>query len=89
MEKELLGYETIDLYRPNIASELKLFLQHHQLPLGKDSKTGITEMVASVGHFCEKSTDLLTQYMTYKVSSCEVKIFWKKLKKARRRNRTD
>ncbi|KAJ4702086.1 S-adenosyl-L-methionine-dependent methyltransferases superfamily protein [Melia azedarach] len=68
MEKELLGYETIDLSRPNIASELKLFLQHHQLPLGKDSRTGITEMVASVGHTCEKSADLLTQYMTYKVS---------------------
>ncbi|PON70763.1 S-adenosyl-L-methionine-dependent methyltransferase superfamily protein [Parasponia andersonii] len=68
MEKELLGYETIDLSRPNIADELKLFLQHHQLPLGKDSRTGITEMVASVGHTCEKSTDLLSQYMTYKIS---------------------
>ncbi|KAJ0025664.1 hypothetical protein Pint_09120 [Pistacia integerrima] len=54
MEKELLGYDTIDLSRPNIAS--------------KDSKTGITEMVASVGHTCEKSADLLTQYMSYKVS---------------------
>ncbi|EEF52694.1 ATRAD3, putative [Ricinus communis] len=68
MEKELLGYETIDISRPNIANELKLFLQHHQLPLGKDSRTGITEMVASVGHSCEKSADLLSQYMTYKVS---------------------
>lgn len=68
MEKELLGYQSIDLSRPNIASELKLFLQHHQLPLGKDSRTGITEMVASVGHSCEKSADLLTQYMTYKLS---------------------
>ncbi|CAK7346242.1 unnamed protein product [Dovyalis caffra] len=68
MEKELLGYETIDISRPNIASELKLFLQHHQLPLGKDSRTGITEMVASVGHSCEKSADLLSQYMAYKVS---------------------
>lgn len=68
MEKELLGYESIDLSRPNTASELKLFLQRHQLPLGKDSKTGITEMVASVGHSCEKSVDLLSQYMTYKVS---------------------
>lgn len=66
MEKELLGYDTIDLSRPNLASELKLFLQHHQLPLGKDSKSGITEMVASVGHLCEKSTDLLSQYMGYK-----------------------
>ncbi|KAJ8750051.1 hypothetical protein K2173_013966 [Erythroxylum novogranatense] len=68
MEKELLGYGTIDISRPNIASELKLFLQHHQLPLGKDSRTGITEMVAAVGHSCDKSADLLSQYMTYKVS---------------------
>ncbi|KAJ6399577.1 hypothetical protein OIU77_020184 [Salix suchowensis] len=68
MEKELLGYETMDISRPNIASELKLFLQHHQLPLGKDSRTGITEMVASVGHSCEKSADLLSQYMVYKIS---------------------
>ena len=67
IEKELLGYESIDLSRPNIASELKLFLQRHQLPLGKDSRTGITEMVPSVGHTCEKSSDLLSQYMGYKV----------------------
>ncbi|CAL0305863.1 unnamed protein product [Lupinus luteus] len=66
MEKELLGYESFDLSRPNIANELKLYLQHHQLPLGKDSKTGITEMVSSVGHFCEKNSDLLSQYMNYK-----------------------
>lgn len=71
MEKELLGYETIDLSRPNTATELKLFLQHHKLPLGKDSRTGITEMVASVGHSCEKSINLLSQYMNYKVyGSC-------------------
>ncbi|CAL1368009.1 unnamed protein product [Linum trigynum] len=71
MEKELLGYDTIDISRPNIASELKLYLQHHQLPMGKDSRTGITEMVAYVGHSCERSTDLLSQYMNYKVSgSC-------------------
>ncbi|KAL7261801.1 hypothetical protein ACSBR1_000244 [Camellia fascicularis] len=68
MEKGLLGYETIDLSRPNIANELKLFLRHHKLPLGKDSRTGITEMVASVGHSCEKSMDLLSQYMNYRVS---------------------
>jgi hypothetical protein len=35
--------------------------------LGKDSKTGMTEMVSSVGHSCEKSSDLLSQYMNYKV----------------------
>ncbi|KAL6982709.1 hypothetical protein U1Q18_016097 [Sarracenia purpurea var. burkii] len=68
MEKELLGYQTIDLSRPNIATELKIFLQHHPLPLGKDSRTGISEMVASVGHSCEKSVDLLSQYMNYKLN---------------------
>ncbi|KAM0967682.1 hypothetical protein ACFX2A_016434 [Malus domestica] len=68
MEKELLGYKSIDLSKRNVANELKVFLQHHQLPLGKDSKTGITEMVASVGHSCEKSADLLSQYMNYMVS---------------------
>ncbi|XP_010425464.1 PREDICTED: uncharacterized protein LOC104710544 [Camelina sativa] len=67
MEKQMLGYESIDLSRPNIVPELKLFLQRHQLPLGKDSRTGITEMVSSVGHSCEKSADLLSQYMSYKV----------------------
>ncbi|KAE9458604.1 hypothetical protein C3L33_09470, partial [Rhododendron williamsianum] len=68
MEKQLLGYESIDLSRPNIANELKIFLQRHQLPLGKDSRTGITELVASVGHSCEKSVDLLSEYMSYKVN---------------------
>ncbi|KAL2894766.1 putative methyltransferase PMT4 [Bienertia sinuspersici] len=68
MEKELLGYETIDVSRPNTANELKKFLQRHSLPLGKDSKTGITEMVASVGHSCSKSMEMLSQYMNYKVN---------------------
>ncbi|XP_022859495.1 uncharacterized protein LOC111380229 [Olea europaea var. sylvestris] len=68
MEKEILGYESIDLSRPNIANELKEYLKHHELPLGKDSRTGITEMMASVGHSCEKSMDLLSQYMNYKVN---------------------
>ncbi|KAI4320951.1 hypothetical protein MLD38_034382 [Melastoma candidum] len=68
MEKDLVGYESIDLSRPNLAAELGLFLRPHPLPLGKDSRTGITEMVSSVGHSCEKSPDLLSQFMTYKVS---------------------
>lgn len=68
MEKQLLGYESIDLSRPTIANELKEFLNPHPLPLGKDSRTGITEMVASVGHSCEKSVDLLSQFMSYKVN---------------------
>ncbi|KAF6140458.1 hypothetical protein GIB67_014381 [Kingdonia uniflora] len=67
MEKQLLGYDNIDISRPNVANELKFFLQHHTLPLGKDSRSGITEMVASVGHTCEKSMELLSQYMNYKV----------------------
>ncbi|KAK7301655.1 hypothetical protein RJT34_12525 [Clitoria ternatea] len=66
MEKHLLGYESLDLSTPHIANELKLFLNRHHLPLGKDSKTGITEMVSSVGHSCEKSSDLLSKYMGYK-----------------------
>lgn len=68
MEKELLGYETIDVSKPNTPNELKLFLQRHSLPLGKDSKTGITQMVASVGHTCSKSMDMLSQFMNYKVN---------------------
>ncbi|GFS35807.1 S-adenosyl-L-methionine-dependent methyltransferases superfamily protein [Actinidia rufa] len=67
MEKELLGFESIDLSRPNIVNELKIFLQNHQLPLGRDSQNGITEM-GSVGHSCEKSVDLLSQYMNYRVN---------------------
>lgn len=66
MEKDLLGYESIDLSKPNTADELKIFLQRHPLPLGKDSRTGITEMVASVGHSCIKSMDMLSQFMDYK-----------------------
>ncbi|KAK7409927.1 hypothetical protein VNO78_00332 [Psophocarpus tetragonolobus] len=65
IERDLLGYESLDLSRPNIANELKLFLRPHQLPLGRDSKTGITQMVSSVAHSCDKSSDLLSQYMTY------------------------
>nr|GEX85396.1 putative S-adenosyl-L-methionine-dependent methyltransferases superfamily protein [Tanacetum cinerariifolium] len=66
MEKDLLGYDSIDLSTPNIPNELKLFLQRNQLPLGKDSRTGITEMVSSVGHTCYKALDVMSQYMSYK-----------------------
>ncbi|KAJ8642239.1 hypothetical protein MRB53_018933 [Persea americana] len=67
MEKEFIGYENLDLSRPNIPEELKTFLHPHPLPLGKDSRTGITEMVAAVAHSCSNSVDLLSQYMNYKV----------------------
>ncbi|XP_047327721.1 probable methyltransferase At1g29790 [Impatiens glandulifera] len=68
MEKQFIGFENIDLTQPKLAKELNLFLQRYQLPLGKDSKTGIKEMVSSVGHFCEKSMDSLSQFMNYKVN---------------------
>ncbi|TMW88959.1 hypothetical protein EJD97_017838 [Solanum chilense] len=68
MEKELLGYESFDLSSPKVPNEVRNFLQPHLLPLGKDSRTGITEMVASIGHSCVKSLDLLSQFMSYKVN---------------------
>ncbi|VVB09441.1 unnamed protein product [Arabis nemorensis] len=65
MEKQMIGYEDLDFSHTDIPQELKVFLQHHQLPLAKDSRNGITEMVASIGHSCEKSLDLLSRYMAY------------------------
>ncbi|KAK9129569.1 hypothetical protein Sjap_010056 [Stephania japonica] len=68
MERDLLGYDTIHTSKyPNISPELQLFLSPHPLPLGKDSRSGITEMVSSVGHACDRSKDLLSHYMNYKV----------------------
>ncbi|KAI3680011.1 hypothetical protein L2E82_50748 [Cichorium intybus] len=49
MEKQLLGYESIDLSTPNMPNELKLFLQRNQLPLGKDSRTGRERLTGSRG----------------------------------------
>lgn len=68
IEREILGYETLDLSKPNLPSELKLFLSRHPLPLGRDSRTGITELVSSVGHSCARTADLLSLslYMAYK-----------------------
>eukprot|EP00268_Persea_americana_P009478 TRINITY_DN13801_c0_g1_i2.p1 TRINITY_DN13801_c0_g1~~TRINITY_DN13801_c0_g1_i2.p1 ORF type:complete len:418 (-),score=76.12 TRINITY_DN13801_c0_g1_i2:589-1842(-) len=67
MEKQVLGYESLDLSRPNIAEELNTFLHPHPLPLGKDSRTGITQMVSSVAHSCSNYLPLLSKYMNYKV----------------------
>ncbi|WOK95346.1 hypothetical protein Cni_G04053 [Canna indica] len=68
IERELAGYDTLDPAKPSLPSELKLFLARHPLPLGRDSRSGITEMVASVAHFCARSpaADLLARYMSYK-----------------------
>ncbi|KAK9675523.1 hypothetical protein RND81_11G012500 [Saponaria officinalis] len=68
MEQNILGYETLDLSSDKIPLELTTFLQPHALPLGKDSKSGITQMTASVGHTCGKSMELLSQFMNYKVN---------------------
>ncbi|KAH7849720.1 hypothetical protein Vadar_022090 [Vaccinium darrowii] len=40
----------------------------HQPSSGEDSRAGITELVSSVGHSCEKPVDLLSEYMNYKVN---------------------
>ncbi|WOK98091.1 hypothetical protein Cni_G06801 [Canna indica] len=71
IERELAGYDTFDPVKPSLPSELKLFLARHPLPLGRDARSGITEMVASVGHSCARSTaaDLLRRYMSYKPAS--------------------
>ncbi|THG00517.1 hypothetical protein TEA_004012 [Camellia sinensis var. sinensis] len=60
----------IDLSRPNIATALKLFLKQHALPLGRDSRTGITEMVASVGHsfFEDKLFGIWVFFLTNRLS---------------------
>ncbi|CAA7055187.1 unnamed protein product [Microthlaspi erraticum] len=65
MEEEMIDYESLHLSNQETPQEIKLFLQHHQIPLGKDSRTGITEMVASVGHSSKTSLHLLSQYMSY------------------------
>ncbi|KAI3882589.1 hypothetical protein MKW92_052945 [Papaver armeniacum] len=67
LETELLGYRNIDISKSSVPNELKLFLQFHPLPLGKDSRTGMAEMVSSIGHSCEKSMSFLSQFMNYKV----------------------
>ncbi|ERN02328.1 uncharacterized protein LOC18430443 [Amborella trichopoda] len=66
MQKELIGFETLDLSVPGLPSELKLYMEAQPLPLGKDSRMGITEMVSAVGHACVNSIDLLSLYMNYK-----------------------
>ncbi|KAG6538558.1 probable methyltransferase At1g29790 [Zingiber officinale] len=68
IERELAGYDTFDPTKPSLPPDLKLFLARHPLPLGRDTRSGITEMVASVGHSCARSpaADLLTRYMSYK-----------------------
>lgn len=69
IERNLLGYNSLDLSKPNISSELGQFLTRHPLPLGRDSRKGITEMVSSVAHTCKQSDELLFKYMSYKPRS--------------------
>ncbi|CAD5191247.1 unnamed protein product [Musa acuminata subsp. malaccensis] len=68
IERELAGYDILDTSKHSLPSELKLFLAHHPLPLGRDARSGITEMVASVAHSCARSpaAELLARYMSYR-----------------------
>ncbi|XP_078440367.1 putative methyltransferase At1g29790 [Wolffia australiana] len=62
---EKLGYATIDPSKSVFPPELKLFLNRHPLPLGRDARSGMTEMVSSVGHRCGAAADLLAQFTRY------------------------
>ncbi|KAL9246519.1 hypothetical protein vseg_020043 [Gypsophila vaccaria] len=69
IQHSVLGYDDhtlLDL-EPGPA-ELTEFLRPHALPLGKDARSGMTHLTASVGHTCAKSMGLLSGYMSYKVS---------------------
>ncbi|XP_072995650.1 probable methyltransferase At1g29790 [Typha latifolia] len=74
IERDLAGFESLDASRPGLPPELALFLTPHPLPLGRDSRSGLTHMVSSVSHYCGKSTsalDLLSRFMSYKpYSAC-------------------
>uniref|UniRef100_M1D5R1 ATRAD3 n=1 Tax=Solanum tuberosum TaxID=4113 RepID=M1D5R1_SOLTU len=57
---EFLGYKSFDLSHFKIPTEVRTFLRPHLFPLGKDLTTGMTEMVASIGHSSVKSLDFLS-----------------------------
>ncbi|MCL7042364.1 hypothetical protein MKW94_004511, partial [Papaver nudicaule] len=59
----------INILKFSVPNELKLFLQFHPLPLGKDSKTGMAEMVCSVGHSFHEDDWSLAQKLILK--GCE------------------
>ncbi|GMH18007.1 hypothetical protein Nepgr_019848 [Nepenthes gracilis] len=65
MATDLVDYESIDLSKTLYSRSSRAFLQRHQLRLGKDSRTRITEMVASLDHSYMKSIDMPSQYMNY------------------------
>ncbi|KAJ6836853.1 uncharacterized protein M6B38_324560 [Iris pallida] len=64
IERDLAGYPSLlDPTSPTLPAELRSFLSRRPLPLGKDSRSGITELVSSVAHSC--SPDLLSPFMSY------------------------
>lgn len=69
MERDLVGFDVLDPSRPGLPPDLPLFLRPHPLPLGQDARSGITEMVSSVGHSCAASLDLLSRYMNYTLAA--------------------
>ncbi|KAJ0966951.1 hypothetical protein J5N97_023868 [Dioscorea zingiberensis] len=66
IQRELSGYDSLDPLQPSLPADLRLFLSRQPLPLGKDSKSGITQMVSSVSHSCSRSIDLLSSFSSYK-----------------------
>ncbi|KAK1297444.1 hypothetical protein QJS10_CPB15g00546 [Acorus calamus] len=58
IEREILGYDTLDPNHPSVPPELRLFLRRHPLPLGRDSRSGITDMASSVSHLCSSLSSL-------------------------------
>ncbi|KAK1322088.1 hypothetical protein QJS10_CPA03g02155 [Acorus calamus] len=67
IEREILGYDTLDPNQPSVPPELRLFLRRHPLPLGRDSRSGITDMASSVSHLCSSpsSLPLLSHFSSY------------------------
>ncbi|CAL5044760.1 unnamed protein product [Urochloa decumbens] len=57
----------------SLPPELLLFLSPHALPLGRDARTGLTHMPASVAHACFRSPPtlaLLSAFATYTPRAC-------------------
>ncbi|KAF8662128.1 hypothetical protein HU200_056321 [Digitaria exilis] len=55
-------------HRADLPPELLLFLSPHALPLGRDARTGLTHMPASVAHACFRSPStlaLLSSFASY------------------------
>ncbi|KAJ6826333.1 uncharacterized protein M6B38_372965 [Iris pallida] len=67
ISRDVSGYPSLDPTSPSLPHELRSFLSRQPLPLGKDSRSGITELASSVSHSClSPSPDPLRQFMSYR-----------------------